>query len=153
MTKRTPTAPEAPEYPQWWDWDENGNTASGTFVRAGRGYTQHGDRPFVVLEIDGEERTVWLHQDVLRNLFAREVQRRPDKRIAAGERITLWRLNERTSGNGRTYIDFRGAFPDSPEVTQSDIFGPPPESRSDDKPATEEQADATAGSGDGDIPF
>ena len=44
------------------------------------GFTKNGERPFVVLDVDGAERTVWLHHDVLRSAFAREVRRRPDER-------------------------------------------------------------------------
>ena len=61
-------------------------------MRAGTGYTAMGPRPFVVLELDGTERTVWLHHDVLRNQFAREVHRRPDKMIHRGELVRIWQL-------------------------------------------------------------
>ena len=83
---KTADAPRRPSIPTWWDWDEDGKSIEGAFVRAGTGFTQMGPRPFVVLELDGVERTVWLHHEVLRNQFAREVHRRPDKTIHVGER-------------------------------------------------------------------
>ena len=128
---RTKTAPppEAPEYPRWWDWDEDGLLVEGTFVRAGTGYTQMGQRPFVVLNVEGVDRTVWLHHEVLRNQFAREVHRRPDRTIHVGETVRIWQLEPRESMSnaGRSYTDYRVEFPDGPEATQADIFGMPPE--------------------------
>jgi hypothetical protein len=132
-TKSKPEAPvetpvEAPEYPSWWDWDspDDGNTVEGSFVRIDRGFTVMGERPFVVLDIDGTERTLWLHWEALRNQFAREVHRRPDKTIHAGERVKVWRLGSRTSGAGRDYFDFRTEFPDGPAASQADILSLPP---------------------------
>jgi hypothetical protein len=116
-------ANEAPQYPPWWDWDADGDSVDGSFERIGRGFTATGERPFVVLTVDGVARTVWLHWEALRSQFAREVQRRPDKTIHAGERVKLWRLGSRTSGAGREYFDFRSEFPDGPAQSQADILG------------------------------
>jgi hypothetical protein len=114
---------EAPQYPQWWDWDADGSSVDGIFEKIGRGFTATGERAFVVLTVDGTARTIWLHWNALRSQFEREVQRRPDKTIHAGERVRLWRLGSRTSSLGREYFDFRSEFPDGPAQSQADILG------------------------------
>ncbi len=136
---------EAPEYPSWWDWEEDGETVAGTFIRIDRGYTAMGERPFVVLDVNGAPRTVWLHWEALRNQFVREVQRRPDRAIHTGERVTIWNLGTRKSSNDRTYVDFRTDFPDAPEASQVDILGVA-------APATGGEITAPEGDGD-DTPF
>lgn len=136
------------EFPAWWDWDEDGEEIAGTFQRAGRGFTANGERAFVVLDVDGVERTVWLHHTVLQAIFAREVQRRADKQIAVGERIELQRLGERAGGNGRDYTNYRASFPDGPVPSQTDIFGPPPELAGSPTTTTTSPEET-----DGDIPF
>jgi hypothetical protein len=144
-------SPEAPDYPRWWDFDEDG-AADGSFLRMGRGYTANGEKPFVVLRIDDTERTVWLLHDVLRNQFAREVHRRPDKTIHVGEQVRVWKLEPRESKSnvGRSYTDYRVEFPDGPESTQADLIGPPPETEQQ----TEAESVAGKGGGPGDeIPF
>ena len=155
MALRSKSQPsEAPEFPSWWDWDPDGKSIEGAFVRAGTGYTAMGPRPFVVLELDGGERTVWLHHDVLRNQFAREVHRRPDKMIHRGETVRIWQLEPRESQSnaGRSYTDYRVEFPEGPELTQTDIFGAPPEGPSQPLPEAEGTAVGGGVSGD-DIPF
>jgi hypothetical protein len=135
--KANETEEAPPEYPRWWDWQEDGSPVRGTFVRAGTGYTAQGERPFVVLDVEGEERTVWLLNEVLRNQFAREVYRRPSRQIEVGERIEVWRLGERASASSdRRYVNFRVEFPDGPQATQADVFGLPPEAAvvPDDEP-------------------
>ena len=137
-TPKTTPPPEAPEFPSWWDWDEDGKSIEGTFVRAGTGYTQMGPRPFVVLDVGGTERTVWMHHEVLRSVFAREVHRRPDKMIHRGEVVRIWQLEPRESqsNQGRSYTDYRAEFPEGPESTQADIFGAPPEASPEPQPET-----------------
>jgi hypothetical protein len=144
----TPPGEAPPEYPPWWDWDENGDAVDGTFVRIDRGYTAMGERPFVVLAIDGKERTLWLHWEALRNQFAREVHRRSDKTIHPGEQVKVWRLGSRTSGNGREYFDFRTEFPDGPEQSQADILPRPPDQASAEQPPDDASAKRA-----GDVPF
>jgi hypothetical protein len=149
-TPKTAPPPEAPEYPAWWSFDEDGKAIEGTFVRAGSGYTQNGPRPFVVLDVDVSSAPSVLHHDVLRNQFAREVHRRPDKTIHRGETIRIWQLEPRESQSnaGRAYTDYRTEFPEGPESTQADIFGAPPEA----SPQPETQA-VGGGVPDNDIPF
>ena len=68
--RKTVETPETSDFPSWWDWDEDGKFVEGAFVRAGTGFTQMGPRPFVVLYIEGVEKTIWLHHSVLKNQFA-----------------------------------------------------------------------------------
>lgn len=151
---KTASPPEASDYPRYWDFDEDGIEVEGPFVRMGRGYTANGEKPFVVLEIDDTERTIWLLHDVLRNQFAREVYRRPDKTIHAGENVRIRQLEERESKSnvGRSYKNYRTDFLDGPVLAQTDIIGPPPEPTSE--PQTEVESTATNGGGAADdIPF
>jgi hypothetical protein len=113
----------AHDYPPWWDFDSDGHFVEGQFVAAGRGYTAMGERPFITLDVGGELRTVWLHHEVLRLAFAREIARRDDRQIHVGESIRIERLAERDSANGRRYVNYNVTFGDSPEATQTDIFG------------------------------
>jgi hypothetical protein len=133
---KTTAPPEVSDYPSWWDWEEDGKLVEGAFVRAGTGYTVNGTRPFVVLDVEGTERTIWLHHEVLRNQFAREVQRRPDRTIPAGEWVRIRQLEPRESQTnaGRSYTNYRTDFPEGPEATQADIFGTPPEASAPEQP-------------------
>ena len=140
-----------PERPEWWDFDTDGAHLEGTFVTLGRGFTAMGERPFCVLEVEGTARTLWLHNEVLRNSFVREVHRRPDHAIHVGETVRVWRLDERESGSGRKYIDYRVEFPDAPELSQVDLLGPLPPG---DEPELKPTAEGGGGGGsDSDIPF
>jgi hypothetical protein len=129
---------ESPGFPEWWSWDDDGERIDGTFVAMGKGFTSYGPRPYVVLQLDdGSERTIWLHNDVLRNVFAREVYARPSQQLDVGERITVWRLGERESANARRYMDFRARFENAHIPSQAEILGPPPETMT--KPDDEDE--------------
>ena len=149
--KTTDRTSEDSDYPSWWDFDKDGEELEGAFLRAGQGFTQNGPRPFVVLDVDGTKRTLWLHHEVLRNQFAREVHRRPDKTIAAGERIRVRLLGARESASnaGRSYTNYQTDFLDGPSLSQADIFGPPPEAASPSEPPAETLASGPSDS----IPF
>jgi len=115
--------------PKWWSFDDDGDRLDGLFVSMGQGHTQYGPRPFVVLQLDdGSERTLWLHNSVLLNAFRREVHARPSKQLDVGEYIGVQRLGTKESENGRDYVDFDVTFEHTPELTQADILGAPPES-------------------------
>jgi hypothetical protein len=132
---------QAPKYPAWWDWNSDGSVVAGAFLRAGSGYTQQGERPFVVLDVDDVgQKTVWLHHKVLREEFAREVRRRPDKEIHVGERVTIRQLPKKESGAGYDYVGYRLEFGDTPPPSQPEIFG------AVDEPAATNSAPAPAGS-------
>jgi hypothetical protein len=150
-------AEEKSGYPDWWDFDPDGDgpKIAGDFVRAGRGHTQNGEKTFVVLLVDGVERTVWLHHDVLVNQFARELHRRSDKKFQVGERIEITRLGMRDSqSGGSSYMNYATVFVDGPEVRQEDIFGPPPDGQQHPQQPQEPQQPSAASSGpDDDIAF
>jgi hypothetical protein len=144
---------EESTYPAWWDWSEDadGDTVEGAFLRAGRGFTAQGERAFVVLDVDGTERTVWLHHDALSSAFSREVWSRPDKQLVEGEKIRVRQLGQRESKTGRTYMNYKTEFLDGPQSTHADIFGKPPE------PPAYQAAEPEPGKGNGnqddDVPF
>jgi hypothetical protein len=145
------------QYPKWWDFNEDGDGSkiAGDFIRAGRGFTQNGEKTFVVLLVDGIERTVWLHHDVLTNQFARELHRRTDKRFQVGEQIEITQLGMRDSQNGgSSYMNYGTVFVDGPEVRHEDIFGPPPDGQQQPQlPRGPQQAPAAGGGSDDDVPF
>jgi hypothetical protein len=138
------------DYPQWWDWSEDGEEVAGRFVRLGQGFTAYGQKPFLVLDVEGVERTIWLHNQVLHNIFARELHRRPEKEFQVGERVEIRQLGTRDSASGREYMNYRGEFPDAPQSSQADILGPPPEppAKQDDGSGDRAEVDL-----DDDIPF
>jgi hypothetical protein len=143
---------EEPTFPRWWSWDdpEDGDSVAGTFVRAGKGFTEQGERTFITILVDDEERTVWLFNDVLANAFSREVYRRPDKQLHVGELIEIDRLGERQSkSSSRTYRNYSVRFPQAPQPSHADVFGPPPERSSEPT----ESSEPDPGADDGDIPF
>lgn len=155
MTTTENVKSDAAEYPAWWDWSEDGPELKGYFLDAGKGFTANGERAFVVLDVDGTRRTLWLHHKVLAAIFAREIQRRPNKQITVGERIEIWCLGEREGDNGRTYTNYRASFPDGPQDSQADIFGLPPElaNQFESAPSTEPGTSGGGGVVDDDIPF
>ena len=147
----TRAAAEAPEYPAWWDFGRGRQGVEGAFVRAAQGYTQNGPRPFVVLDVDGIERTVWLHHEVLRNKFAREVHRRPDKTIHVGETIRIWQLEPRESqSNAGARTGLPGRVPRGSRADPDRHLGPPPEAS---QPQPEAEGARGGGMPDDDIPF
>ena len=116
-------------FPRPWLWGEDGDVAAGTFRRFDAGPTrEYGRKPIAVLGIEGEDRSVWLMQDVLYNKFRDELADRPEHTLAIGERVVIERLGEKVSDSGRTYWNFRVLFPDRPEPSTETLFnlGPPP---------------------------
>jgi hypothetical protein len=147
-TKQAQEAYLDPEdYPRWWDWDEDGDIVSGTFVRFTQGFSEYGERTVVVLLVDGEERSVWLHQTVLFDEFRREVLRRTSRELDVGEKVVVKRGEKRkTKDDKRTFRSFRVLFPDQPQPTTSDLL------KLDEEPQ-EKPVDEKPAPGDGDLPF
>jgi hypothetical protein len=112
------------EYPQSWLWAEDGNLVSGRFLRFEEGQTrEYGSKPIVVLDVNGEERGVWLTTSVLFSRFRDELDRRASKRLEVGERIVIERSAEHVeSENGRKYWPFKIMFPDRPTKSESELF-------------------------------
>jgi hypothetical protein len=141
---------ESAEYPKSWLWAEDGNLISGRFLRFDEGSTRdYGSKPIVVLDVDGQERSIWLTTSVLFNRFRDELERRASKRLEVGERIVIERSAEQVeSENGRKYWPFKILFPDRPTKSEVELFDLDPGRVKNEKPA-----DDGDGDGDGDIPF
>lgn len=122
MTEQATTTPETEEeFPRNWRFDEDGTTVMGTFVKFDLGQTQeYGECPIVVLEVDGEERSVWLFHTALRNKFQKEVNRRD---FVVGEQVNIKQKGEK-KGKKYKYTDYMVAFPDAPPLDAKAIFGP-----------------------------
>jgi hypothetical protein len=118
----TTTEQEAEEeYPRNWRFDEDGLEVRGKFVKFDQGMTQeYGDCPIVVLNVDGEERSVWLFHTALRSKFQKEVNRRD---FVVGEQVNIKQVGEK-KGKNRTYMNYMVAFPDAPPLDAKAIFGP-----------------------------
>lgn len=127
----------------------DGETVSGSFVRLTRASIElYGRRPpIIVLEIDGEPRSLWLTQTVLFNQFRDELADRPNQELEPGERITITRglLVQPEDRSKKPYQSYATTFHDSPALDTSVLFG------------LEREAAATAASSsepvEDDIPF
>jgi hypothetical protein len=140
---------DAPDYPETWLWDDHGDVCSGRFVRFDKAATRDfGKKLIMVLEIDGQERSVWLLQTALYNQVRDELGERPERRLAVGERVAIHRLAETKTQDGkRTYRPFRTYFPDRPELDVASEFDL-------DKPAPTSEPEPAADSDvDDDVPF
>jgi hypothetical protein len=107
-------------------WEVDGDEIDGTFVNLDEAPTSYGDKPIVVLNVAGEDRTVWLLETALRNKFADEVRKRQSEAFTVGERIVIRRGEMRQSGTGRTYRHFTVTFVDRPKRNAVQILGPAP---------------------------
>jgi hypothetical protein len=115
---------EKSRYPAAWIFDQDGELVEGTYVALGEGPTRgYGNRPFLTLNVDGTERTVWLLWEALVNQVLGELERRPDNEFAPGETIIIRSLGKRTSeSSGRKYEDFRAIYPEAPKPTGRDLL-------------------------------
>jgi len=94
-------------FPRYWDWDEDGLTAAGTYVKIDSAATQFGTKAIIVLEIDGEERSVWVNQEALRSKLGAELERRKARDFNLGERLIIRRgAEKKMSANDRNYWPF-----------------------------------------------
>lgn len=134
------------DYPRNWRFDEDGGDVEGRYVRISAAPTSYGEKPIVVLEIDGEERSVWLLETALRNRIADEVAKRPSGDLTPGERVVIHRGDKKTSAAGREYRAFTARFPDAPKRSAAEILGASSESAA-------ENESASGASRDDDIPF
>jgi hypothetical protein len=133
-------------------WDEDGDLLAGTFVKADRAPTRYGPRTVVVLDVDGEQRSVWLLNEALFNQFKKEIQSRPDRKLTLSERVVVQRLGTRESqSTGHNYVDFRAHFPDRPQPTLEQLWGD--DVNAGQPKATVDQPKAGDAGPDSDIPF
>lgn len=143
------------------DYPENlivgpGETADGHFKRLERGHDKDGkEHPIAVLEIDGEERSLWLLQTALRSQFKR-VKPEPGELI----RVSM-ATEKKLGGNGFNYWPFKVTALERPPETvdwNDPLFGDDSEPFADvaeDEARGLAQADAEAerDARDADIPF
>ena len=110
--------------PTTWRWDEHGHPIRGTYVRMDEAATDYGRSAIVVLDVDGEERSVWLFEAAIVSKFRDELAKRPSGDFTAGERVEIDRGAEKVeSANGRSYWPYRVRFPDAPKRSAGDILG------------------------------
>jgi hypothetical protein len=111
--------------PRTWDWREDGAHVSGRFVRFDEAPTRgYGYKPVLIVDVDGEHRTVWLFHEALLNQFREEVIRRGTGNLEDGERIDVFQVGDKVSeSTGRTYTDYKAVFPDRPKRSGVDILG------------------------------
>lgn len=103
------------DYPEGWDFDRDGLTCSGLFLKIKVVTTNYGPTPLLSLHVDGEERTIWL-STVLKNQMAEELTARGATNFTPGERIEITRGAEKmASKSGFSYWPYRTSFPDAPE--------------------------------------
>jgi hypothetical protein len=132
-TKGT-VATTAVEYPKRWIFDErdqgkddwvDGSIADGEFVRFDQAPTaDYGQKPILVLLIDGVERSLWIVHDALYGRFRDELGRRSIPKLVPGERVVIEKLPGKTqSKSGRDYINYRVMFPDAPAPDEAALFG------------------------------
>lgn len=133
------------DFPRNWRWDEDGDDVVGRYVRIDEAPTSYGEKPIVVLEINGEERSVWLLETALRNRVADEVAKRPSGDLTPGERVVIHRGDKKRSAAGREYRAFTARFPDARKRSAMEILG------ASSEPVAEIESGASR-DGDG-IPF
>lgn len=134
---------DSSDFPRTWRWDQDGESLTGTFVEFDEGPTAYGAKPILVIEIEGERRSVWLLEKAVLSRFADEVATRANRDLTPGERVEIRRGDVVTSGTGREYRSFRVRFPDRPKRKALDILG----GSATDEPPSEGEGQ------DGDIPF
>jgi hypothetical protein len=118
-----PSSTDKPSYPPYWDWDEDGPLLSASFVKFDQGHTKlFGPKPICVVEVDGEERSVWLTQTVLYRRFRDELMSRKDRTLAVGERISIDRHEKKRPEDGQEYWPFTTVFHDAPELSTDSLF-------------------------------
>lgn len=121
MSDDTGTTATESDFPRGWRWDEDGKEVQGTFVKFDLGQTRdYGAQPIVVLNVNGEERSIWAFHTTLKSKFKNEVNRRD---LEVGERVYIKQIGEKPGGQGRAYMNYVVTFPDAPPVTGKSIFG------------------------------
>jgi hypothetical protein len=111
------------DYPRAWDWEADGSELEGAYLAIESAPTAQGKRPILVLEVNGEPRTVWLFHEALVSKFREELEERPEGDLRQGEPIVIKRGEKKTSQNGRDYVDYRVRFPEAPKRSPLDMLG------------------------------
>ncbi len=118
------TREQAGAHPRSWLWSEDGSTITGTYVRMDTGPSDYGERAIIVLNVDGEDRSLWLNETALVAKFRDELARRTSGDFEPGERITASRGAAKVeSANGRGYWPCPVTFHDAPRRSAAEILG------------------------------
>jgi hypothetical protein len=127
MGMTTKTTDTKSKYPGSWLWDEDGDVIEGAYVELSEAHTRFDGetRPILVLEVDGEKRTVWLFHTALQSQLREELLRRPDNELRVGEPVRIEGLGKQESENGFTYMNYRASFPEAPKRSALNILGGP----------------------------
>jgi hypothetical protein len=126
------------EYPASRKFAEDGATVAGNYIETTEATTDYGNAPILVLEVDGEPRSVWVTHAALRNRIADELAKRPAGDFDTGETITVAQLGKRTGASGREYMAYDVAFGNARKRSAAEIFGAP----ADTAPSATVPADA-----------
>lgn len=132
-------------HPRSWRWDDDGRTISGTYERVDSAESEYGRRAIVVINVNGESRSLWLNETALASKFRDELASRAARDFTAGERITVTKGAKKVEGgNGRAYWPFSVVFADAPKRSAAELLG---------VDAPQDTAASTAGEGDDEVPF
>jgi hypothetical protein len=82
-----------------WIWDEDGDEVIGRGLRVERRQTRFGEANFLILEVDGSERSILCGNQVL-------LGKLKGLHLQPGDWVGVRRGDERISQNGQTYRDF-----------------------------------------------
>jgi hypothetical protein len=85
--------------PKPWIWSEDGDEVIGQAVGVEKRQTRHGEPYFLILVVDGEERSVLAGNQVL-------LGKLKGLHLQPGDWVGIRRLEERESQNGKTYRDY-----------------------------------------------
>lgn len=160
-TQEEQVNPDEQAYPANWVWEEDGEDlgdrwrlSEGRFVDLREGRTVRGKRGILILEVDGEERSVWLFHSPLIDKLFEELADRVEETFLSGERLTIDRYKEKaTSGStGQRYVPYKVFFVDAPKRSPSGILGGGRKSTAESEPKDEEASENGDG-GEADIPF
>jgi len=112
-----------------------------------RAPSEYGEQPILVLEIDGESRSVWVNTTALRSKLADELRRRGERNFVVGEPIIVTRgAEKKVSSSDRQYWPFVVRFPDARQSDAADLLGDVPDDGGGDQKDDGDQ-------NDGGIPF
>jgi hypothetical protein len=148
-------------YPRTFLWEEDAEDlgdhrrVSGHFVAIDEAPTKNGLKPILVLEIDGEQRSVWVLHGPFLSKLTEELERRPNGEFTPGELIVIEQAKEKTiaEASRRPYTAYKARFPERPQRSQRDILG----ARKAASDVTADEAEfgkvAEDNGQDGDIPF
>jgi hypothetical protein len=150
-------------YPRTFLWEEDGEDlgdrrrVKGRFVTIDEAPTKQGGlKPILVLEVDGEERSVWVLHESFLNKLTEELERRPNGEFTLGELIVVEQWKEKAIGeaSGRPYVPYKARFPERPQRSQKQILGARKTASDDTVDDSDFLATENENSDhDGDIPF